>query len=156
ASGRIQVDPRDLGELTVSVLQGEHGHQRKEVVRLVSWLKRHAQPGLVNLSNVLIAGCVPQIKRHLQVPILVTLQGDDLFLEELSQPYKKQALDLIRGIAEHIDGFVVPNRFYAEFMSEYLSLDPRKFHIVPLGINLDDYAQPSDSSDSRAPTIGYL
>jgi glycosyltransferase involved in cell wall biosynthesis len=65
-------------------------------------------------------------------------------------------LDLIRGIAEHVDGFVVPNQYYAEFMSEYLSLDPRKFHVVPLGINLDDYSKPIETIDNRAPTIGYL
>ena len=40
AAGRIQVEARALGELTVSVLQGEHGHQRKEVFRLVDWLAR--------------------------------------------------------------------------------------------------------------------
>src|ERR1700722_12004436 len=53
ASGRLRVAAQELGELTVSVLQGEHGHQRKEVFRLVDWLDRHVQPELVNLSNIL-------------------------------------------------------------------------------------------------------
>ncbi len=69
AAGRIEVDARELGELTVSMLQGEHGQQRKEVFRLVDWLERHARPQLVNLSNILIAGCVPHLKQRLKVPV---------------------------------------------------------------------------------------
>ncbi len=84
AAGRLEVDARELGELTISMLQGEHGRQRKEVFRLVDWLAHHAWPKLVNLSNILIAGCVPTLKQRLKVPVVVTLQGDDLFLEQLS------------------------------------------------------------------------
>ena len=31
----VQTQPEQLGELTVSVLEGEHGHQRKEIQKLV-------------------------------------------------------------------------------------------------------------------------
>src|SRR5262249_52879117 len=77
ANGRIQVNARELGDLTVAMLQGEHGHLRKEVERLVTWLADEIRPDLVNLSNMLIAGCVPELKRRLRAPVLITLQGDD-------------------------------------------------------------------------------
>ena len=115
-----------------------------------------AQPQLVNLSNILIAGCVAEIKHHLNVPVLVTLQGDDLFLEELTQPYKDRALAEIRRAAKHVDGFIVFSRYYADFMAGYLGLDRSKFHVVPLGLNLDDYPFPPTRTSSRPPTIGYL
>ena len=157
ASGRIKVAAKELGELTVQVLKGEHGHLRKEVFRLVEWVERHVQPDLVNLSNILIAGCVPELKQHLKVPIVVTLQGDDLFLEELTSPYKEQALAEIRRVAAQVDGFIVFSRFYADFMSQYLGLDRQKFHVVPLGLNLDDYPVPLTSDPNTRPlAIGYL
>jgi glycosyltransferase involved in cell wall biosynthesis len=156
AAGRINVAARELGELTVSVLQGEHGHQRKEVFRLVDWLEREVQPDLINLSNILIAGCVPEIKQRLRVPVLVTLQGDDLFLEELTEPYKQQALAEIRRVAEHVDGFIVFSRYYADFMSGYLGLDRQKFHVVPLGLSLADYANPALPRSGGPPTVGFL
>src|SRR5258708_8746292 len=38
----IAVTPRHLGELTISMLRGEDGAQRKEVHKLVKWL--HCEP----------------------------------------------------------------------------------------------------------------
>src|SRR4249920_3802434 len=41
ASGRgVSVDPRDLGELTVSMLRGEDGNQAKEVRKLVDYVAK--------------------------------------------------------------------------------------------------------------------
>ena len=156
AAGQIEVDARELGELTESMLKGEHGHQRKEVFRLVDWLDRVVRPDLVNLSNILIAGCVPALKQRLKVPVLVTLQGDDLFLEQLSAPYRQRAMREIHRLAREIDGFLVFSRYYADFMSQYLQLERGKFHVVPLGLSLDDFRLPEVVPARRAPTIGYL
>ena len=35
---QIKVDPKSLGELTVSMLRGEHGFQRKEIDKMLDWL----------------------------------------------------------------------------------------------------------------------
>src|SRR5947208_2328893 len=53
----------DLGDLTISILQGEHGHQRKEVRKLVRWLAREVRPDVINLTNVLLSGMVHEVKR---------------------------------------------------------------------------------------------
>src|SRR5215471_1662483 len=54
----VRTQAADLGELTVSMLQGEHGRQRKEFDKLLRWLERDIQPGLVNLTNALLSGLV--------------------------------------------------------------------------------------------------
>jgi glycosyltransferase involved in cell wall biosynthesis len=162
----IQTSPQQLGALAVSMLRGTHGYQRKEVGKLCHWLEHHVQPQLVNLSNMLIGGCVPALKQQLAVPILVTLQGDDVFLEELPEPYRSQALAEIHRLVDHVDGFVVNSRYYAEFMADYFKIPPDKFHITPLGIDTHDFASltnPAEisveraaASNKRPPTIGYL
>lgn len=163
----IEVDPKELGGLTVSMLRGTHGYQKKEVRRLVHWLERSARPQLVVLTNMLIAGCVPEIRRRLKIPVLVTLQGDDIFLDELPEPYKGQAFTEIRRLVEEVDGFIVHSRYYADFMADYFSIPHDKLHHVRLGLDTDDFAAPN-SGESRpaidagaAPsrpvrTIGYL
>lgn len=166
ASRSMETDARMLGALTVSMLQGEQGHQRKEVRRLVRWLARDVKPSLVNLSNILIAGSVPTMKKELRVPILVTLQGDDLFLDDLPSPYKEQAFAEIRRIAEDVDGIIVFSHYYADFMSAYLGIPRAKFHIVPMGLALTDYAWKGESESVLAtedgpmgtspPVLGYL
>src|SRR5215207_7780751 len=40
----IAVSPKALGELTVSMLKGEDGHQRKELDKLVHWLRTEPAP----------------------------------------------------------------------------------------------------------------
>ena len=49
-------------DLTISMLRGEHGHQKKEVTKLVDWLEEHVRPEIVNLTNVLLSAIVARIK----------------------------------------------------------------------------------------------
>lgn len=153
----IKTSGRQLGELTLAVLSGDQGPLAGEVQRLVDWLAIEVRPRLVNLSNLLIAGCVPAIKRELKVPVLVTLQGDDLFLEELPEPFQSRAREELRRLAADVDGFVVFSRYYAEYMAGCLRVPLDRFHIVPMGIKTDDYqAVERLEATGRPPTVGYL
>jgi glycosyltransferase involved in cell wall biosynthesis len=152
----IKTSGRQLGPLAVSVLRGEHGDQRGEVRRLVEWLGTHVRPQLVNFSNLLIAGCVPAMKRQLGVPVLVTLQGDDLFLDELPEPYRTLVRGELRRLAAEVDGFLVFSRYYAVFMADLLGVPLERFHLVPMGINIDDYRALAAPVENRPPTVGYL
>jgi len=156
----VETSAVNLGDLTLSMLQGSAGFQRKEVQRLTDWLTRPPRPDLLLLTNILIAGCVPDLKAALQVPVAVTLQGDDLFLEELPPEVRSRAGELIRRLADHVDAFLVHSRFYADFMADYLGLDRAKFHCVPLGIDTSDFADARASTSSGPPDapsrIGYL
>jgi glycosyltransferase involved in cell wall biosynthesis len=145
-----------LGELTISMLRGEAGHQRKEVLRLTDWITEHFRPDVVNLSNILIAGCIPALKERVAAPVLVTLQGDDLFLEDLKEPYKTQALAEIRRLIPHIDGFITHTNFYRDFMSEYLGFPIEQCHVVPLGLKVDDFPLAPADRPMGPKTIGYM
>ena len=76
----------ELGAMTVSMLRGRDGKQRKEVAKLTGWLADEIRPDVVVFSNALLSGIIPEIKRRLNVPVLVTLQGDDIFLDALPVP----------------------------------------------------------------------
>ena len=163
AGGNIETSAKMLGALTVSMLRGEAGRQRKEVRRLTAWLEKSVRPDLVNLSNILIAGCVPHLKRRLGVPVLVTLQGDDLFLDQLTEPYRQQALAQIRELAGDVDGFLVFSRYYADHMAELLGIPAEKMHIVPMGVDLEGFptAVEEQGATESTPldqpkTLGYL
>jgi glycosyltransferase involved in cell wall biosynthesis len=152
----VRTRAENLGELTVSVLKGEHGHQAKEVAKLVDWLRTEARPEVVNLTNVLISGIVHELKRSLRVPVLATLQGDDIFLEALSEPYRSAALALIRDHCREIDGFIVTSGYYADFMSGYLDIARSRIHVVYPGLNLAGHGQRPERRDEPPFTIGYF
>ena len=135
----ISTSPKMLGELTVSMLKGEDGFQQKEVAKLLEWAKHEAPPDLVSLPYSLLLGLAKPIKEALGRPVCCTLQGEDLFLEGLHEPYRSEALSLIRENIKHVDAFISVSDYYAEFMPGYLQVPPEKIRVVPLGINLKGY-----------------
>ena len=157
-SGRgVQTKPEQLGDLTVSVLAGTAGHQRKEIDKLLHWLKGEPKPDVVDLSNSMLIGLARPIKETLGVPVCCTLQGEDIFLDHLGEPYHTQALALIRESAVYVDRFLAVSDYYAEHMCRYLGLPGTKVDVVPLGVNVNGY-EPADGSTSTAGryTIGHF
>jgi glycosyltransferase involved in cell wall biosynthesis len=152
----IPLEPRLLGELTVSMLRGEEGRQRKELAKLVHWLRQENDPpDLVSLPNSMLISLARPIKRVLARPVVCTLQGEDLFIDGLQAEYRRAALELIRAQVEHVDAFVAVSDYYADFMCRYLSIPAHKMRVVPLGINATDFdAGPRASSDTF--TIGFF
>ena len=152
----MNMEAQKLGAMTVSMLKGEHGFQRKEVEKLVAWLAAEVRPEVINLTNVLISGMVHEIKATLGVPVLGTLQGDDIFLEGLPEPYRGQCLDLIRAHCAEMDGFIATSVFYADFMAEYLGIPRERIHVVHPGLNLAGHGGPAPPRDVPPYNIGYF
>jgi glycosyltransferase involved in cell wall biosynthesis len=146
----------DLGALTVSVLKGEQGHQKKELEKLVTWLKDAFRPELVQLTNSMFVGMAKEIKRELQVPIISALQGEDIFLENLIEPYRTQALQILRERVSDVDGFIATSQYYADFMAEYLNIPMEKIHRVRLGLNLQGHGIEQFNRDRKPFIVGYL
>ena len=147
---------QDLGALTVSVLQGEEGQQKKELAKLIKWLKDSYRPDIVQLTNSMFVGFAREMKKALDVPILCALQGEDIFLEDLIEPYKSQALKLLRTRASEVDGYIAPCRYYADFMAEYLDIPPNKVDVVHLGLNLSVHGTSQKDLADTPFVIGYL
>jgi glycosyltransferase involved in cell wall biosynthesis len=151
----ISTNPKMLGEMTVSVLKGENGFQRKEIEKLIEWLKDEPPPDVINLPYSLLLGLAGPLKQALSVPILCTLQGEDLFLDGLQEPYRTQSLNLIRDQLKHVDLFLSVSEFYAEFMPGYLGIPAERIRVVPLGINPNGFELREAQRDGPF-TVGFL
>ena len=151
----LSTNPKTLGEMTVSVLKGEDGFQRKEIDKFIDWVKDEAPPDIVSLPYTLLLGLAGPIKKALNVPILCTLQGEDLFLDNLQEPYRTQSLALIRKHLPHVDRFLSVSEYYAEFMPGYLGIPREKIHVVPIGINPEGFELRN--GDRSGPfTVGFF
>ena len=133
------VNPAKLGAMTVSMLRGEAGNQSKEVDKLVDWLIDEVKPDVVHLSNSMLLGMARRINERCGPPVVCSLSGEDIFLEKLSPPYYDQARQLLRERAAEVAAFTTLNGYYADFMAEYLSVERKKIHVVPHGLDLVDY-----------------
>jgi glycosyltransferase involved in cell wall biosynthesis len=156
ATGRgVSVEPRDLGDLTVSTLRGEEGFQAKEVRKLVRYLEGQPPFDVVVIPTSLLIALAPPLKRALRRPVVCTLQGEDLFLDALPEGYRRESKELIRRHASAVDAFIATSDYYADFMAAYLGLARASIETVPIGIHLDGHAPQARPADGTF-VLGYF
>ncbi len=146
--------PRDLGEMTVGALVGEQGNQWGEWKQLVEWINDHGKPDVISLSNSLLMGLCKTFNRDLGLPVIVSLQGEDSFLDTLVEPYREQAWAAMRENAQYVTRFVAPSRFYADLMAERLEVSRDKIAVVYNGLDMASFVVAD--ADPNAPVIGYF
>src|SRR5262245_459337 len=143
-----------LGSLAISMLNGSHGRQRIAFDELIRFLAEF-RPEVVLLTNVLLSAIAPLISEQLGVPVVATLQGDDIFLDALTQAHRDQAIRLIQSNGQSIIGYIATSRYYADHMARYLGLNRDQIAVVYPGINLKHHdGTPVPAHDH--PTIGYF
>jgi glycosyltransferase involved in cell wall biosynthesis len=143
--------PDHLGPLTESTLAGECGRQWKEVRKLAAWLARDLRPSVVHLSNALLLGPVRAIRAATGARVVCTLSGEDIFVERIPQPSRGRIRDLLVERAAEVDRFVALNRFYAEFMADYLAVPADRIEVIPHGVDLAAFPpEPPDRAARRA------
>ena len=151
----IAVDPHVLGAMTVSMLRGEDGYQRKDIGKLTRWLAAEPAPEIVTLPNSLLTGLAKPIREAVRRPLCCTLQGEDLFLSQLPEPYRSQSWELVRANTAHVDCYAAVSQFAADYWRERLGISASKIDVVPLGINVED-CETSPRPPSANFTVGYL
>lgn len=154
ASGGGSTDPRLLGELTVSTLEGTNGVLRREFDKLVEWIRSEPPPDVVNIPNSLLIATAAPLRAAVGRPIFCTLSGEELFIDGLKPPYRDQALALIRRQVPSVDRFIAVSEYSASFMAEYLGIPSGRIDVVPLGIRMDGYTRREPGRDEFR--IGYF
>jgi glycosyltransferase involved in cell wall biosynthesis len=150
------VDASQLGDMTVSMLQGELGNQRKELEKLVDWLVGEAKPDVVHLSNSMMLGLARLIRERGGPPIVCSLSGEDIFLEKLTPPYYEQARQLLRERAADVAAFVALNGYYADFMADYMSVPRERIAVIPHGVDLQGHGDPKPRPADAPRRIGFF
>ena len=155
-SGAVSNDATELGDLTISMLQGEQGPHRRAIQELAKAIARDLRPDLIIFSNALLCGALHEIRQASPVPVLCTLQGDDVFLDALKPEDRQQAIELISQRAQEFDGFITQTAFYRDYISAYLSLPVDRFHIVPVGIDLHEHTGCPQRRETGPLRVGYF
>ena len=153
----VKINAADLAPMTISLLQGTQGHQVSEIKRLVDWLAGTYQPDVILLTNVLLSGIIPELQRCLQVPVFTTLQGDDVFLDELPEKERHECIALIRQNCSTIAGHIATCQAYADYMAKYLDIPRSQISVVYPGIETRHYRPHHEPEPKQGPLkIGYL
>jgi glycosyltransferase involved in cell wall biosynthesis len=152
----VSSDASKLGDMTLALLQGESGPEVREVQEFAQFIGRDLRPDVVLFSNALLAGTVRTLRQEYSGQVWCLLQGDDIFLEGLVEPWKSRSLAVLRDACRQFDGFLVHSAYYRDFMSEYLQLPKEKVHVAPLGIDHAGHDGQPRPRAGRPFTVGYF
>jgi len=152
--------PEQLGELTISMLRGEEGRQRKELDKLAEWLADELRPELIHLNNGLLVGLARQLTARLGVPVVSSLAGEDSFIEKLPDPFRKEAWSLMRERCAELPGLATMNGYYARAMAAKLDLPQERFTVIPPGLAVEGQTGRNEQREDRRQgtpfTVGFL
>ncbi len=145
---------KGLEEMTLSMLLGEEGLQKAELDKMVDWLANEAKPDVVHLSNALLLGLARSIKQRLNIPVVCSLQDEDVWVDVMSEKHKREVWDLMSERGKEVDAFIsVSDYFAAEIRHKMIIRDDQLF-TVHIGVDPDDYVHREITS--KDPAIGYI
>ena len=153
----LAVDPKFLGEMTVGVLEGAVGPLSKEFSKLTEWLSTEPHYDVISIPYTLLISLAPAMRKVApQSKIVCVLQGEDLFLDGLIEPYRSRAMALLRQYLPDVDLFISVSEYYAGFMASYLGIEPDRIATVPIGIHAQDFAAAQQLRSVPPYKIGFF
>ena len=164
AAGRAaKTRAAELGDLTLSMLQGELGNQARDLELLLNWLKCQPRPDVVCLSNALLIGMTRMLKQELGAPVVCTLQGEDSFLDGLPEPDRSACWETLSQRAKEVDLFIAPTHYFADRMRNRMGISAEQVRVVYNGINLEGYEESGElrhskglDPSSEGPILGFF
>ena len=145
---------KGLEEMTVSMLLGEEGQQKDELQRMVDWIVENCDPDVIHLSNALLLGLAQQLSERLNVPVVCSLQDEDVWVDVMKPSARDSVWKLMSKKADHVSTFISVSDFYAEVMKEKMDIADHKLTSVHIGVDPADYTFKPVTEKKR--NIGYV
>ncbi len=128
-----------LEEMTISMLKGDEGFQDKELMELINFLREYEKPDVVHLSNALLIGMAKKIRKELNIPVICSLQDEDVWIDPMRTQYQKKMWDLLHEKSLDIDAFIAVSNYFSEYMQKNMKIPKNKLHTVNIGLDINLY-----------------
>ena len=145
---------KGLEGMTISMLLGEDGGQKEELERLVDWLADEAKPDVVHLSNALLLGLAHRIKQRMNIPVICSLQDEDVWVDAMDDHFRKEVWDLMSERGKDVDVFIPVSDYFSDEIHQRMVIPASKMQTVHLGVDIYDYFPKLITK--KEPVIGYL
>jgi glycosyltransferase involved in cell wall biosynthesis len=128
-----------LEDMTISMLLGEDGQQKDELEKMVHWLETHIKPDVIHISNALLLGLAHKLKERLKVPVVCSLQDEDVWVDDMHPEMAEKVWQLMREKAVDMDLFIPVSQYFASFYEREACIPDEKMEILHLGVDAEDY-----------------
>jgi glycosyltransferase involved in cell wall biosynthesis len=150
----------DVADLALSMLRGEEGNQARDLDEFIRWARALPAVDAVCISNALLLGLAPRLRRDLGARVICLLAGEDSYLDAMPEPWRGEIWNTLAGRAQVVDAFIAPSRYFADRMRERMRVAADRMHVLPPGLNLEGFPAPGSprpaTAEGAPPAIGYL
>ena len=143
-----------LEDMTLSMLLGEQGQQKEELDQMVNWIKEHCKPDIIHISNALLLGLAKRLKEKIGVPVLCSLQDEDVWIDPMQPQFQRKIWDLMHERSKDVDALVSVSHFFSGVMKQKMNLPDEKVRVIHLGVDVNDYKYISPKEKER--NVGYI
>jgi len=143
-----------MEELTLSMIRGEDGDLafNSQINILIEWIENYEKPDIIHLSSSLLIGVAKAIKHKFNIPVICTLQDEEIWVESLKKKYIETAWKGITDNVKYIDKFITSSEFYKNVLSTKLP-QITGVEVVYPGIDIEKY---KSEKYPQNPTIGFF
>ncbi len=145
---------KGLEDMTISMLLGEQGEQKEELEKMVDWIAEHCKPDVIHISNALLLGLAKRIREKIKVPVVCSLQDEDVWVDAMQPQFQKSIWDLMQKRSEDVDALVAVSNYFAGEMQKRMNISNKKVHTFYLGVDADDYHYIPIEKKPR--NVGYI
>ena len=145
---------KGLEEMTLSMLLGEEGLQKEELERMVDWLAEVGKPDIVHLSNALLLGLAHSIKQRMNIPVVCSLQDEDVWVDVMTDKYRNEVWNLMSERGEIIDAVISVSDYYAIEIRKKMKIRDKQMHTIHIGVDTTEYSPKK--IEFKEPVIGFL
>jgi glycosyltransferase involved in cell wall biosynthesis len=143
-----------LEDMTVSMLLGEQGDQKEELDHMVNWIADHCNPDIIHISNALLLGLARRLKEKIKVPVVCTLQDEDVWIDPMKPQFQERIWKLMNERSKDVDVLVSVSDFFAGKMRDRMKLPADRIQTIHLGVDIEDYHFVSIREKPR--NVGYI
>jgi glycosyltransferase involved in cell wall biosynthesis len=141
-----------LEDITLSMIHGDDAVFRHQVNVLTGWIEKMETPDIIHLSSTLVIGIAKAIKQRMEIPIVCSLQDEEVWIDSLDKNYPENAWDGIVHNLKYIDKFVTTSEFYKNMVSSRLP-QITDVNVIYPGVNTAKYAS---TEYPETPVIGFF
>ncbi|MDR1951595.1 MAG: glycosyltransferase family 4 protein [Bacteroidales bacterium] len=143
---------KGMEQMTLSMINGDDKNFAKQVEKIVFWIEHHEKPDIIHISTSMLIGIAKAIKNRIKkIPIVCSLQDEEIWLDSLEKNDADKAWKSIGENVNYVDKFIASSEFYKAVSFEKVP-KIKNIDIVQPGVDIEKYASPDYPKN---PTIGF-
>jgi glycosyltransferase involved in cell wall biosynthesis len=142
---------KGMEQMTLSMINGDDKNFAKQAEKIIHWIESHERPDIIHLSTSMLVGIAKAIKSRINIPVICSVQDEEVWLDSLESRYACKAWEAIRLNSIYIDRFAASSEFYKAVALNKIP-EIKGIDVVYPGVNIEKY---KSSNYPKEPTIGF-